>query len=156
MKSLLLISFILLNINIFSQSKVESMTKEDIVSSYLTKKDIFFYSSDYFTKKMFDKQPYDKEKIKNTIEAMSFVKIDENNDRYRISTFTNNGDFVVLIFNITNVNCLNKTAEMRNYKEMNITQNLKNFSDGYLLNLDENYGNYIDRIIAQVNAKCRK
>ena len=45
---------------------------------------------------------------------------------------------------------------MRNYKEMNITQNLKNFSDGYLLNLDENYGNYIDRIIAQVNAKCRK
>ena len=103
MKSLLLISFILLNINIFSQSKVESMTKEDIVSSYLTKKDIFFYSSDYFTKKMFDKQPYDKEKIKNTIEAMSFVKIDENNDRYRISTFTNNGDFVVLIFNITNV-----------------------------------------------------
>ena len=41
MKSLLLISFILLNINIFSQSKVESMTKEDIVSSYLTKKDIF-------------------------------------------------------------------------------------------------------------------
>ncbi len=156
MKYLLIISFILLNINTFSQSKVDSMTKEDLVSAYITKKDIFFYSSDYFTKKMFDKQPYDKDKIKNTIEAMSFVKIDENNDRYRISTFTNNGDFVVLIFNITNVNCLNKTAEMRNYKEMNITQNLKNVSDGYLLNLEENYGNYIDKIIAQVIAKCRK
>ena len=101
----------------------------------LTKKDIFFYSSDYFTKKMFDKQPYDKEKIKNTIEAMSFVKIDENNDRYRISTFTNNGDFVVLIFNITNVNCQKKTSEMRNYKEMNITQNLKNFSEEKLKSL---------------------
>ena len=156
MKYLLIISFILLNINTFSQSKVDSMTKEYLVSAYITKKDIFLYSSDYFTKKMFDKQPYDKDKIKNTIEAMSFVKIDENNDRYRISTFTNNGDFVVLIFNITNVNCLNKTAEMRNYKEMNITQNLKNVSDGYLLNLEENYGNYIDKIIAQVIAKCRK
>ena len=98
----------------------------------------------------------DKTISKNTIEAMSFVKIDENNDRYRISTFTNNGDFVVLIFNITNVNCQKKTSEMRNYKEMNITQNLKNVSDGYLLNLEENYGNYIDKIIAQVIAKCRK